>query len=49
MGRIWRSKRALVEDWAQWSLVSFSVLCLLRLHFRRLEYAPAPTEQPSTV
>lgn len=42
-------KRALVEDWALWSLVSFSVLYLLRLQFRRLEYAPAPTEQPSTV
>lgn len=42
-------KRALVEDWALWSLVSFSVLYLLRLQFRRPEYAPAPTEQPSTV
>ena len=42
-------KRALVEDWSQWSLVSFSVLYLLRLQFRRLEYTPAATEQPSTV
>jgi hypothetical protein len=42
-------KRALVEDWAQWSLVSFSVLYLLRLQFRRLEYTPAATDQPSTV
>jgi len=43
------SKRALVEDWAQWSLVSFWVIYLLRLWFRRLEYTPAATEQASAV
>jgi hypothetical protein len=49
MGRIWRSKRALAEDWAQWSLVSFSVLYLLRLQVSRLDYTSAATEQPSAV
>jgi hypothetical protein len=42
-------KRALVEDWAQWSLVSFSGLYLSRLSFMRLEYTPTATEQPSAV
>jgi hypothetical protein len=41
------SKTALIEDWAQWSLVSFSLLYLLRLQFRRLEYTPAAAEQTS--
>ena len=43
------SERALVGDWAQWALVSFSVLYLLRLQVSRLDYTPAATEQPSTV
>jgi hypothetical protein len=43
------SKRALVEDWAQWSLVSFSVLYLLRLQVSPLDYTSAATEQPSAV
>jgi hypothetical protein len=43
------SKRALAEDWAQWSLVSFSLLYLSRLQVSRLDYTPAATEQPSAV
>jgi|HubBroStandDraft_6_1064221.scaffolds.fasta_scaffold489016_1 hypothetical protein len=43
------SKTALIEDWAQWSLVSFSAIYTLRLVLRRLDYTPAATEQPSTV
>jgi hypothetical protein len=38
---------ALIEDWAQWSLVSFSVLYLLRLQPRRPGPAPAVAGQPS--
>ena len=46
------NKAALIKDWAQWSLVSFSVLYLLRLQIRHRELAdsqPEVSEEPSTV
>lgn len=44
------NKAALAQDWAQWSLVSFSALYLLRLLHRRPEpprHPPAVVEEPS--
>jgi hypothetical protein len=40
---------ALIEDWAQWSLVSFSALYLFRLQARHRRPSPAASGRPSTV
>jgi hypothetical protein len=40
---------ALIEDWAQWSLVSFAAIYLFRLQVRHHVPTPAASGQPSTV
>lgn len=43
------SPAALIKDWAQWSLVSFSALYLFRLQLRTRGPAPEASGEPSAV